>query len=186
MLSFNEYSRFAERRNTLRVSHPIGKQRSTYYLQVPYRYSLPLLTSMALMHWLISRGIYPVIVHVYDINGTEVPSRARYGRGISPLPLLLAFLLGLIMWILLFVLMRKRMGKGMPIIGTCSVAISASCHPPIGEGDATKGLMYGVVPENHDGTGQCQAGAPRVTFSSGDVQPLIPGTIYLGIVQGSM
>jgi hypothetical protein len=188
MLSFNEYSRFATRRHTLRVSRPVGQQRSTYYLQVPYRYSVPFLISMMLLHWLISRGLYLVNVHVYDISGMEIPTRARYGRGMSPLPLLLAFLLSTAMWVVLFVLMRKRLGTGMPIIGTCSAAISAACHPVMGDGsDATKGLMYGVVLEERqerqercDGLamGQDQAEAGSLSFSSGDVQPLVVGTIY--------
>jgi hypothetical protein len=195
MLSFNENSRFATQRQTLRVSCPVGEQRSTYYLQVPYRYSVPFLTSIALLHWLISRGLYLLNIIVYDISGTEVPSRAHYSRGVSPLALLLAFILGTTMWIVLFVLMGKKLGRGMPIIGTCSVAISAACHPPnVGSEDTTKGLMYGVVlqePRDFQEPGDAflrsadQAEVGDVSFSSGNVRPLMVGTVYSRTVERS-
>ena len=42
--------------------------------------------------------------------------------------------------------MRRKLGSGMPIIGTCSLAISAACHPAVGDEDAArKPLMYGAV-----------------------------------------
>jgi hypothetical protein len=187
MLAFDEYSHLAEHKRTLRVSAPVGEQRSTFYLQIPYRYSVPLLTSMALLHWLISRGVYLVNVRVYDVSGTEVLDRARYSRGMNPLPLLLAFLLGTAMWFALFILMGKRLGTGMPIIGTCSAAISAACHPLTYDGDATKALTYGVLSEElhelrgHDvkpAEAQSGIGSGSVSFSSGDVHPLVVGTIY--------
>jgi hypothetical protein len=142
--------------------------------------------AMALVHWLISRGIYLVNVRVYDINGVEIPSRARYGRAMSPLPLLLALLLGTAMWITLFILMGKRLGRGMPIIGTCSAAISAACHPPTEKGvDATRALMYGVVSKERTdpgiafAAGENQVGREQVSFSNGDVRPLIVDRDYV-------
>jgi hypothetical protein len=40
MLGAYEWSRFARVRKPLRVSRPVGKQRSTYYLQLPYTYAI--------------------------------------------------------------------------------------------------------------------------------------------------
>jgi hypothetical protein len=188
MLSFNEDSRFAAQRHTVCVSRPAGEQRSPYYLQVPYRYSIPLLISIALLHWLISRGSYLINIRVDDLSSMEIPDRTRYSRGMSPLPLLLAFFLGTKMWIVLFVLKGKHLGRGMPSIGTCSVAISAACHPPTWESaDATKGLMYGVVSQelrDHQESvvaflsGEHTAGAGDVSFSSGNVQPLVVNSVH--------
>ena len=43
LLLMNEWFDFALERRYLRVTDPVGKQRSTYHLQIPYRYSLSLL-----------------------------------------------------------------------------------------------------------------------------------------------
>ena len=40
VLGAHEWSLFAKSRKPLRVTAPIGKQRSTYYLQLPYYYAL--------------------------------------------------------------------------------------------------------------------------------------------------
>jgi hypothetical protein len=40
MLGAHEWSLFATRRRTVRVTAPVGKQRSTYYLQLPYWYAI--------------------------------------------------------------------------------------------------------------------------------------------------
>lgn len=42
MLLADEWSGHAKERKTLRVTSPIGQQRSTYRLQLPYKYSIPL------------------------------------------------------------------------------------------------------------------------------------------------
>ena len=58
MLMSREWAQFASTRRTLRVSKPQGQQRSTYWLQLPYRYSVPLMGAMVLLHWLMSRGLF--------------------------------------------------------------------------------------------------------------------------------
>lgn len=40
MLGADEWSRFALFRKPLRVTLPVGNQRSTYYLQLPYTYAI--------------------------------------------------------------------------------------------------------------------------------------------------
>lgn len=55
-----EYTRFAQHAKALRISDPKGAQRSTYWLQLPFKYSLPLMAVMSLLHWLISEALYMV------------------------------------------------------------------------------------------------------------------------------
>jgi hypothetical protein len=40
MISAHEWARFADKKVPLRVTSPVGQQKSTYYLQLPYYYSL--------------------------------------------------------------------------------------------------------------------------------------------------
>jgi len=54
-----EWVMFGRECKALRVSHPKGAQRSTYRLQLPYRWSIPLMVISGTLHWLISNCIYP-------------------------------------------------------------------------------------------------------------------------------
>ncbi|KIK55865.1 hypothetical protein GYMLUDRAFT_133530, partial [Collybiopsis luxurians FD-317 M1] len=55
-----EWSSYSNSRKPLRVSNPCGEQRSTYFLQIPYRYALPLMAYSTVLHWLISQSIFLV------------------------------------------------------------------------------------------------------------------------------
>ena len=50
MLRSKEYLRFSTRRKVLRVPAPVGAQRLTYWLQVPYRNAVPAMAAMAVLH----------------------------------------------------------------------------------------------------------------------------------------
>jgi hypothetical protein len=185
MLAANEYSQFAQRCRPLRVSRPAREQLSTHWLQLPYRYSVTLIVAMSLLHWLISRSIYLLNIRVYDINGVEDPLRMKYAWGTSSLAMLLTFLLGSALFWTLVGISRKKLGTGMPIVSTCSVAVSAACHPPVGEeGTATKPLMYGAIPmrmlsdSNSIADNNLDHLQEHASFSSLDVQPLIIGLEY--------
>lgn len=47
-----------EKRKPLRVSEPIGIQRSSYFISLPLRFGIPLYASSGLMHWLISSSLF--------------------------------------------------------------------------------------------------------------------------------
>lgn len=55
-----EWNKYATRRKGLRVTSPKGDQRSTYFLQLPFRYAIPLVAISGLMHWLLSQSIFLV------------------------------------------------------------------------------------------------------------------------------
>lgn len=57
-----EWNSYAQSYKPLRVSYPTGDQTSTYRLQLPYRYSVPLMAASILMHWLISNCLYIIIL----------------------------------------------------------------------------------------------------------------------------
>lgn len=108
MLVGYEFSKFAHDRKSLRVSSPTGQQRSTYWLQLPYRYSIPLMCSMGLIHFFTSRGIYLVNIKVYDITGKDVPSRGSLAYATSSLALVFAFV---VMTVVLFALIEVCLGN---------------------------------------------------------------------------
>ncbi|KIK55861.1 hypothetical protein GYMLUDRAFT_133161, partial [Collybiopsis luxurians FD-317 M1] len=53
-----EWSSYANSRKPLRVSSPRGEQRSTYFLQIPHRFGLPLMAYSTVLHWLVSQSIF--------------------------------------------------------------------------------------------------------------------------------
>lgn len=67
-----EWSSYGIDYHPLRVTWPEGQQVSTYRLQLPYRYSIPLIAVSIVLHWLVSNALY-----VFVLEGGEYPSYPR-------------------------------------------------------------------------------------------------------------
>ena len=169
-----EWSQYGLHRKPLRVSSPIGGQRSTYWLQLPYRYSIPMLIISSALSWLASQSLFFVQIEVRDYDGSISDQDAIRGCGYSPGAILMA------MGVCSFIVVAtgttgfRRYPKGaMTFAGTSSAAISAACHPPSKDTDASiLPVRWGVF-STKDGIGQC-------SFSSKLVAPPIPGRRYGG------
>lgn len=75
-----ELADFAREAKTMRVTEPRGAQRSTYWLQLPYKWSMPMMAVMALLHFLISEAIFMVDMELLDPNGHRMDSMSFYGE----------------------------------------------------------------------------------------------------------
>lgn len=197
MLLAHEWSGFFKRAKALRVSRTRrGLQRSTYFLQLPYRYAIPLLSLSALLHWLASQSLSVVSVELYNMFGAHdssgcthdtesfVPSErylnSRCGHDFvtmsySPLGILLSLIVVVVLSVGLFVLGRTKLNP-MPVVGSCSAAVAASCHISPSEQSAwEKPLRWGVFSLGRNGqdpsVGHCG-------LSSNDVEQPVPGTLY--------
>lgn len=63
MCAANEWNTYASEMKGLRVSGiPCSAQRSTHFLQLPYRYGVPLMILSVLTHWMVSLAIFVVSV----------------------------------------------------------------------------------------------------------------------------
>lgn len=163
----NEWSRFVVERKTLRVSFPHGIQRSSYFLALPYRLSIPLMAGMAILHWLISQSIFVIATETYIYAGTEaaeplarIPQNDSYLVGFSSPGSMLSVALGtsLLIWTGVLGIANKLEGievdgvgtkLHMPLASSCSAAISAACHRP--EDDSAAHLLpvvWGKVPDS--------------------------------------
>ncbi|KAF4764507.1 hypothetical protein HAV15_000576 [Penicillium sp. str.  len=133
MLAAAEYSSYGTERKALRVTWPIksSQQRSTYWLSIPYRYSVPILLLYMTLHWTISQSIFYTETTIYTPQDEEV---WRYsGFGFSAAFILFSVLVGAIMILALCILGLRRLKSNAPLSGSCSAAISAACHPPTHE-----------------------------------------------------
>ncbi|KAJ5193760.1 hypothetical protein N7491_001090 [Penicillium cf. griseofulvum] len=150
MLGAVEYDNYAKEQKPLRVSWPRGAQRSTYYLSLPYRYSIPLLVVSAVLHWLVSQSFFFVQVIPFDRHG--VPQRSYpdvlVTCGYSPVAITFGIIVGGLLPIVAILLGLRRFRSYMPLAGQCSAAISAACHPMTTAVDhALKPVQWGEVPD---------------------------------------
>lgn len=137
MLLVNEWSGFAREPKTLRVTSPVGKQRSSYWVQVPYIYGIPLLVLSAALHWLVSQSIFLARIDIYDEERKTIISGAISTCGYSCIAIISVIILGSITVILGLLNGSKKYQEGMPLIKSCNAAISAACHPPEEDIDAS-------------------------------------------------
>lgn len=171
MLLANEYSGYEVRRKALRVTTPYGQQRTTYWLQVPYAYGVPLIAASATLHWLISQAVFLVRVEQYDRGRPYVNTSAV---GLSPAPMLVVVGLGSCITVVAVAMgFRKLEGKAMPVAASCSLALAAAAHRPEGDGDAAVlPVKWGEVVEMGGGDlGHC-------CFTSYEVDDVVPGRKY--------
>ncbi|KAF7198361.1 hypothetical protein HII31_00100 [Pseudocercospora fuligena] len=174
MLLAKEWSSYALRRKPLRVTHPHGQQRSTYYLQLPLRYSAPLLIISATLHWMISQSIFLARINTYyDGKPTETDDISSVGYSCPPI--LVAMLIGIVLLFVALAMGFRKFRSPIPIASSCSVAIAAACHRPNDDPDAAYlPVQWGEVEaEGSDETGHC-------SFTSGPVEPLVNGRMYAG------
>ena len=170
MLLTAETNSYAVQRKALRVSNPQGAQRSTYYLQLPYRYAIPLMIIFGALHWAFSQSVFFVQINVFDVG--EQPLSTVQACGWSAPALATAIVLGYLASLALWAIGKRKYHTGMPIMTSCSLAISAACHAPPGdESAALKKVMYGATWRSADGT-------EYAGFSSQDVRPLKGGVRY--------
>lgn len=122
-------------------------QRDSYWLQIPYRYAIPLLISFTVLHWLTSQSIFLVrLKSMSDVSPGKV-AQVVNGCGYSPVAIIFTTAAAGIVFVALYLNGFRRFPAGIPIVGSCSAAIAASCHAGAGEGPdmVQYPLMYGVL-----------------------------------------
>ncbi|RMY46955.1 hypothetical protein D0865_08957 [Hortaea werneckii] len=178
----HEYSKYGlpDRKKALRVTSPRGQQRSTYYLQLPFRYAAPLLLASTTLHWLISQGIFLARISTTDYKGQGNSAHDFSEVGYSCLPILLAMLLGTAMLAAIVGCGFRKFASHIPVAGSCSVALAAAAHRPKDDVDAAfLPVQWGEVRrEGTDKVGHC-------CFTSHEVHDLIPGRLYAGTARKS-
>ena len=178
MLLADEWSGYSKDRKTLRVTQPHGAQRSTYFLQLPYRYSIVLLITSTLLHWFVSQSLFLARVNVFYASGELDSSASIATIGYSVVPLLVVLILGSVTVAMGLLNGCRRYRPGIPLAGSCSAAISAACHAPDEDVDAVeKPLLWGA------GFGKEKDGAVgHCSFTSLEAEMPVEGKDYSGLV----
>lgn len=182
-----EWSSFALERKGVRVSEvPLGHQRGTYFLQLPYRFALPLLGVSAVLHWLVSQSIFLVAIDAFVVEQTGLARMENVSAefmtcGYSPVAMVCVIVLGCVMLVAAVGSGFVRLGSGMPVVGSCSAAISAGCHGDSGGSSAgekdgrgeQERVMWGVIGGEELDVGHCG-------MSDGAVTAAVEGKWYAG------
>ena len=190
MLLGYEWSGYSIKRKGLRISNiPEGAQRSTYFLQLPYRYALPLMGVSGVLHWLLSQSIFLVSIDRFDAFGERVVLSRDYGTresrgsqdyltcGYSPIAILAVMIIATFMIVFIFVMGLRRYKGTIPLAGSNSGAISAACHldeKHAGTDVVTLSLQWGV-------TSAMDADIRHCSFSPEEVEPPQEGVLYAGL-----
>lgn len=180
----HEYSDYAVKRSALRVTTPKGEQRSTYWLQLPFKYGIPLVVASGVLHWLISQSIFLARVATrWDGvgSGSLVMPGGKSNQsalGISLAPILASILLAFCLLGAVIGMGLRRLKSNMPVAGSCSLALAAAAHrPKEDEGASTVPVMWGeVMAVEEDHVSHC-------CFTSQEIVEPVPGRIYAGIAK---
>ncbi|PLN76236.1 hypothetical protein BDW42DRAFT_188808 [Aspergillus taichungensis] len=117
MLLAAEYNDYATKRKSLRVSWPKGQQR-----------------------------LFLVIINVLDVHGNRAIYESKTACSFSLKAMFLTILVGTTAMAILIGLGFRRLRSDMPVASSCSAAISAACHPPPGDTDASlKPVKWGEI-----------------------------------------
>ena len=176
-----EWDQYSRRRRPLRVTTPQGIQRSTYRLQLPYHYSVPLLITSGILHWLASQSLFLARVDSFDQNDEIDPAQSVSTCGYSPIAMITLVMFGSTICLLEIANGFRKLKTGMPTAGSCSAAISAACHPPDYDQDAAlKPVMWGVVGKGTFEGKKREEEFGHCAFSSFPVEELVEGRWYAG------
>ncbi|KAI1801235.1 hypothetical protein F4811DRAFT_468442 [Daldinia bambusicola] len=160
-----EFSRMnRKRRKPLRVSEPVGIQRSSYFISLPLRYGIPLYTTSSIIHWLVSQSLFLARITAICADGS--PETCPAGQidfkysfstcGHSPFAVLITLIVGGLIVLTITALGFRTYDGTMSMVSTNSMAISAACH--VLEEDREEAYLlpvqWGVV-EIKDGVGKC-------------------------------
>lgn len=149
---------------------------STYFLQLPSAYSIPLLITSGMIHWLISESIFLLRISTF-YEGSEGAASTSSQVGYSCPPILAGVLIVLAMIFVVGWLSCRKLASSIPIAGSCSVAIAAAAHRPKDDVDAAYlPVRWGEVRrEGTEEVGHC-------CFTSKEVHEPIPGRLYAGLL----
>lgn len=172
-----EWSSYALTRKALRVSNPKRTQRGTYFLQLPYRVTVPLITLSSLLHWLVSQSIFLAVAVVTC--------------GFSRVAMVFCMVAGAVLLAAVVGMGYLMFESAMPVAGSCSIAIAAACHVEDEKRGTRELLQWGEVDvesergADGDGDGRDrkrdrEGKVGHCAFSSGLVRTPTVGRLYAG------
>jgi hypothetical protein len=152
LLSEDEWQRYSYQRRPLRVTAPTGQQRSTYFLSLPYKYSISLMVISSLLHWLVSQSIFLASVTILNQNGEPISSDRVATCGVSVIAIIFLLLVWGVILIVVAAIGLTRFTVRMPLARGSSIIISAACHPhELDKKASILPVQWGAIDEEEPG-----------------------------------
>ncbi|KAJ8131683.1 hypothetical protein O1611_g1943 [Lasiodiplodia mahajangana] len=144
-------------RKPLRVSEPVGIQRSSYFISLPLRYGVPLNLFSAVFHWLVSQSYFLARITALLPTGDEDYANSFSTLGYSPYAIIVTGIVAFIQITTVILLGCRKYDGTMSMVSTNSMAISAACHALAEDREFGHELpiQWGVVEIGEDGIGHC-------------------------------
>ncbi|KAI7776449.1 hypothetical protein LA080_005341 [Diaporthe eres] len=172
-----EFSNMYKTRKSLRVSEPVGTQRSSYPISLPFRFGIPLFISSGVMSWLLSQSLFLARITALHPDGTPDRANSFSTTCYSPLAIFFALLLAAIRITIVLVLgFRKYAEPMMSLVSSNSRAISDACHVLAEEvkDSYLLPIRWAVVEVDEFASRHCAF----TTKSDDEVSDLEPGRLY--------
>ena len=132
------------------------------------------------LHWLMSQSLFLALLTVYDDTGTMDPGTSISTVGYSCIAIFCALILGSVAVLGGLLNGFRRYDNGIPLVGSCSAAISAACHRPSADAMAyVRPVMWGVMGADTDEGRGNEVG--HCSFSSFEVGKPLKGHFYAGM-----
>ncbi|KAH6621842.1 hypothetical protein C7974DRAFT_377502 [Boeremia exigua] len=164
MCSAREWNEYATIQRGLRVTNPTAAQRSTHFLQLPYRWAIPLTVTSGVLHWLLSQSLFLIRRERRRQDGTLYPeSTCACGYSTSSILVFACVFLSLLLVVLSLSIQHLKLR--IPPARHRSTIISAACHPPSDDVNChLKKIQWGVVVEGGmEVVGHCSFSSKEVT-----------------------
>jgi hypothetical protein len=133
------------------------------------------------LHWLMSQSLFLALVNVYDDTGVMDAESSISTVGYSCIAIFCALVLGSAAVLGGILNGFRRYDDGIPLVGSCSAAISAACHRPSVDAMAhMRPVMWGVMDADDDEEGRGSE-VGHCCFSSFEVGKPVKGHLYAGV-----
>jgi hypothetical protein len=128
----------------------------------------------------MSQSLFLALVNVYDDQGNADSSDSISTVGYSCIAIFFALIVGSVAVLGGILNGFRRYNDGIPLVGSCSAAISAACHRPNVDNMAYgRPVMWGVLAPDMDENGGGEVG--HCCFSSFGVGKPVKGNLYAGL-----
>lgn len=140
---------------------------------------------LSALHYVVSESFFVVnfVFYGFGVNGSLENSgensvdAAVSSIYYSPLAIIIALSLSGLLLVVPIALAFRKLCSGIPMVGSNSALISAACHPPPEEGDASLlPVQWGVIKDKNPLDPDTEIW--RCTISSGDVSKPMDGHLY--------
>lgn len=175
MLLAAKWSDFVHKRKTLHVSDPIRGQQSTYFLQLPYCYAVPLLILSSILYWSVSQSIFLTQIASYSKEGDLVNNAVISTCSYSLSAITLTIIIGTCLAFFIVLLSIRQYKHRIPLAGSCSAAISAAYYKCKYINSAVP-LQWDITSPEGEEIGHC-------TFLDKDIRMPIEGRLYAGAIK---